>query len=410
MKGPVEPMTSRFSAEARNTSPPRLPVTILGRWVAWLRRHGLTVAIGVVALVITIAIRAPLFAFHGSDLDGGFLLWCDDIKRLGLAGAMALDHVDYNAPYLYLLWLANVLPFDRAHTIKMYSVFFDYVAAAAMAALVYRETRSAARSFGAAFVLLITPTVVFNGALWGQCDMIPSALLLVAVATALAGRHWASAALFGAALAFKLQAIFLFPLLFVWVLRREFPLRSLAAIPMMYTLLLLPARIAGRTWAQLFGIYVNQSKKYGDLVLNAPTVLNWLPNEPKWIGPFTLWFALGVAFAIGVACLLSPQVRTTRLAAKMALVFACLPAFLLPHMHERYLFLADLTSVLYGFFFPSRLWVPVLVVGASFVSYFQFLFGKQPVSMPIASLMIGAATLFVTVDLLRSLYPDTFDA
>jgi Gpi18-like mannosyltransferase len=385
-------------------------VTILGGWVAWLRRHGVAIAMGGVALVITIAIRAVLLPFHGSDLDGGFLTWCDDIKRLGLAGAMALGHVDYNAPYLYLLWLANILPFDRAHTIKMYSLLFDYVAAAAMATLVYRETRSVVRSLGAAFVLLIAPTVVFNGALWGQCDVIPSALLLAAVATALAGRHWASAGLFGAALSFKLQAIFLFPLLGIWVLRRQFPLRPLAAIPLVYALSLLPARIAGRTWAQLFGIYLNQSKKYDELVLNAPTALNWLPNEPRWIGPFTLWFAIGVTFAVGVACLLSPQVRTTRLATKMMMVFTALPPFLLPHMHDRYLFLADVTSVLYGFLFPARLWIPVLVVGGSFVSYFQFLFGKQPVPMPIASLMIGGAVLFVTADLLRSLYPNAFEA
>jgi Gpi18-like mannosyltransferase len=373
-------------------------------------RHCLSILVVAVGVAITIAIRVQLFGFHSGDLDNCALVWCDHIKKFGLAQALKSGIIDYNPTYIYMLWLVTKLPFDRVVTIKLCSVLCDYVCAAALASIVYRVHHSKLRAAVAAFALLVAPTVVFNGALWGQCDMVYTAPLVVALATAFGKRPYATTALFGLAISVKLQAIFLLPLLGVWVLRRELPWRSLLLVPVAFLACLVPAWIAGCPFVDLLMIYPKQTQHYTALTLNAPSIFNWLPDDGRWLGSFGLWFALAAIFMVSVACLYSRKRTTTFLTTQQAMVFSCLTPFLLPHMHERYIFLGDVISILYAFLRPSRFWVAFLVIAASFTSYFWFLFGKLPVPLAIASVMLGVACVFLTFDLLRSLYPGAFAA
>lgn len=47
--------------------------------------------------------------------------------------------------------------------------------------------------------------------------------------------------------------------------------------------------------------------------------------------------------------------------------------YFLPHMHERYFYLADMLSVIYGFYVPRHWYIPIIVVLSSFISYSAFL-------------------------------------
>jgi hypothetical protein len=62
-----------------------------------------------------------------------------------------------------------------------------------------------------------------------------------------------------------------------------------------------------------------------------------------------------------------------------ALLSALMPPFLLPGMHERYFFAADVLSVLYAFYDPRRWYVAVLIQFASAFSYYPYLFEREPV-------------------------------
>jgi hypothetical protein len=54
---------------------------------------------------------------------------------------------------------------------------------------------------------------------------------------------------------------------------------------------------------------------------------------------------------------------------------AVLVPFLLPSMHERYFYLAEVLTVIAAFYVPRRLWyVPVLVQVSSFLAYLKVLF------------------------------------
>jgi Gpi18-like mannosyltransferase len=378
------------------------------RCLRFLRVHAVTLFVVCFAMAITLAIRVRFFGFRSGDLDGFVLVWCNDIQKLGVAGALKQSSINYNPPYLYLLWLITKLPLSRVLLVKLASVVGDYVCAAALAGIVYRIYPSAVRAGIAAFALLVVPTVIFNGALWGQCDMLYTAALVLALAARFYGRRSLAAALFGLALSLKLQAIFLFPLLGVWVLRKEIPLRSLVLTPVTFVLTLVPAWLAGTPFADLIAIYPKQIHNSGGLSFGAPTLFTWLPNDERWLAGFGLWFAAAATFMVVLACLYSRERTSPILIIKQATLFACLVPFLLPHMHERYIFLGDVLAVLYVFVLPRHFWVALLVIGASFVSYFSFLFGKDPVPIPLAACLLGAACVFLLSDLLRSLYPGAF--
>lgn len=49
--------------------------------------------------------------------------------------------------------------------------------------------------------------------------------------------------------------------------------------------------------------------------------------------------------------------------------------FLLPHMHERYFYVADVFAVIYAVLYRKRWPVPVIVVASSFLVYGMYLFG-----------------------------------
>jgi Gpi18-like mannosyltransferase len=185
-------------------------------------------------------------------------------------------------------------------------------------------------------------------------------------------------------------------------------LRALLLVPAAYLATLVPAWLAGCTWADLLMIYAKQAQQYSGLTLNAPTIFVLLPDEEKWIGPFGLWFAVATVFMVFLACVYAKVRTTATVLVREAMVFASLAPFLLPHMHERYLFIADLMSVVYAFVFPTRFWIALCVVGASLAGYSSFLFNKTPVSMTVASTMMGLASVVLAVDLLRHHHPRAF--
>jgi Gpi18-like mannosyltransferase len=396
----------------RNLSKTRAKSTLVGlltRPAQAIRNHGLAFLWVVVGLAITIVIRIKLLDYRGGDVNA-FVSWCDDIEKKGFAKGLIGGDCNYNPAYVYVLWLATKLPFDRALVIKVFSILCDYVCATALSYVVFHARHSKLRALLAGLALLITPTVVLNGALWGQCDIVYAAPLAMALAAILRRRYYLASALFGVAISIKLQAIFLFPLLGLWAIRRELPLRALLLIPATYLATLVPAWLAGCSWADLFMIYVNQTQHYSGLTLNAPTIFVLLADEEKWIGPLGLWFSIGTVFMVFLACVYARVRTTTTVLVRETIVFASLAPFLLPHMHERYLFLADVMSVVYAFVFPTRFWISICVVGASLAGYSSFLFNKTPVSLTVAATMMGISSVVVAADLLRHHYPRAFAA
>ncbi|MEV7928281.1 glycosyltransferase 87 family protein [Kitasatospora sp. NPDC088264] len=336
---------------------------------------------------------------------------------------------DYNVPYLYLMAALTYLPVAALTGIKCVSILFDLALAYYTFRIVsLRSPQQPWRALGAAVIVLFLPTVVTNSGWWGQADAIFTTFLVGGVYHILRDRPWWACSFFGIALAFKLQAVFLFPLLLVLVLARRIPWRSLLALPAVYVALDIPAVLLGSDPWQLLTVYARQPDTYKDLTLNAPSVYQFVsvPFEEQdavrhagvLVAGALVLVLIGLAVwaihrAGGAAALKAgdgreaPAVREGRPELTdtgillLAAVFAIAVPFLLPSMHERYFYVADVISVIIAFQLPRRLWyVPVLVQLSSFGSYLKFI---APSVSPYLSMPAhGALMLLALIAVLRA--------
>ena len=130
--------------------------------------------------------------------------------------------------------------------IKLISVSFDLVLGYFSYRIVrLRYPHGWAPTVAAAAVLFL-PTVVLNSALWGQIDATYTSLALGGLYFMLRRRPWLACTFFGLALSFKLQVVFLFPVLLLLLLRRWAPWRALLMVPLVFVLMDLPALVVRR--------------------------------------------------------------------------------------------------------------------------------------------------------------------
>jgi Gpi18-like mannosyltransferase len=250
-----------------------------------------------------------------------------------------------------------LLPFE------FLAVFFAYK-------LVRLQYSSNKPAWLVAFAVTLAPTVIADGALWGQCDIIYASMLLGTLYFSIVGKQAAMVALFGVALAFKAQAVFLAPFLLMLAMRSELPLKRLLYAPLVYIMMLIPAVLLGRSLVEVLTVYVRQGRLFNQLSMNAPNLYYFIPNE--YYLPFVL-FGISVTVFAAAALAALPWWRRTNLTAsaqvQAATMFVALAPFLLPKMHDRYFFAADLFSIILAFFIP-RLWlVAVLFQASSIMAY-----------------------------------------
>lgn len=88
-----------------------------------------------------------------------------DLKQLG-------ENVgDYNLIYQYVLLLISKAPLKDLYLVKLFTVLFDYgLALTMMQAAGYFASEKA--KVPVLLIVTALPTVLINGACWGQCDTV----------------------------------------------------------------------------------------------------------------------------------------------------------------------------------------------------------------------------------------------
>src|SRR5699024_2263612 len=108
--------------------------------------------------------------------------WAATFRDSGGFAAVKLPIGNYNAPYLYFLAAISYLPIPDLYLIKLFSILFDGILAWGGFRLVRHFTPGDKNRPLLCFcLLLLLPTVVANGAFWGQCDALYGALVLHAL-------------------------------------------------------------------------------------------------------------------------------------------------------------------------------------------------------------------------------------
>jgi Gpi18-like mannosyltransferase len=247
-----------------------------------------------------------------------------------------------------------------------------------------------------AFLLvLFTPTVIYNSSLWGQCDGIYTTFAIACLYYLLVGRKNLALICFGLAVSLKLQAMFILPVLLVAWWQKTVSWKQFLWIPVVYVVTIIPAWLAGRPFVDLLLIYFGQSQKFKELTKNAPNIYQWIPNHFYDV-VVPIGFSLTVfSILILVYSVLQSSIKIdkTRLI-HLALASTLLMPYLLPKMHERYFYPADILSIVFGFYLPQYYWVAIAVQFSSLMSYLG-----TKILIKFSALILGGTLCFVLLKL-----------
>ena len=336
----------------------------------------LSVALSALLLGAAFGLRVWCLDYETLDYQNFLRVWVDFFRQNGGFAALRYPIGNYNIPYLYFLALFSYLPVKDLYLIKLLSILFDVLLAWAAMGIVRKLGGSTKARLGCFFTVLFLPTVVLNSSLWGQCDSIYVALALMSIYWALEDRPVLSMLAITLSFGFKLQAVFVMPVLAVLWMQKRFKLGHFALFPLFYVLLVLPAVLLGRPFLETLTLYFNQTGSIGSgLNYNSPSIFGifWhVENEA-----LAAKLAVAAAFAFMALVLIFCYVNRKRLSNKAMLAAAVLLAvgipFLLPHMHDRYFFAADILTLVLAFSVWQLSPGAVLCQFASLLGYHAYL-------------------------------------
>lgn len=340
-------------------------------------------------------IRALCMSHVTLDYETFLSQWVKFYRENGGFDALGQKIGNYNLPYLYFLAAFSYIGINDLVLIKALSIVFDVILAWAVMRLLSLYTDSKARQLAGFFLTLYLPTVILNGAYWGQCDSIYTAFAVLAIYLSLSGRGAAGMACIAVSFAFKLQAVFIMPVFVVFLIARRIKLWHFLLFPAVYVILMLPAVLAGYPLLDTITLYFDQMGTVGSgLNYNSSSIYAFARD----VSNEQLAGALGImaAFMLMAAVFAWAFARRRHLTDASMLGLAVMLAvgipYLLPHMHERYFFTADILTLALAVAAPQYMLLPALTQFASLLGYHAYL--KMRYLMPMS---YGAAALIIVL-------------
>lgn len=350
-----------------------------------------------VLVLAAFVLRMLCMEHETADYQNFLTVWVQYFKSSGGFSALSQSIGNYNVPYLYFLAIISYFDIYDLFLIKIISIFFDVLLAWGAMKLVGVVTDSRNRQLFAYIAVLFLPTVVLNGAYWCQCDCIYTCFAVLSIYCALSGRPKTSVVMIALSFSFKLQAVFIMPIFLAFIFTGRVKWWHLIIFPLTYIIIILPAVAAGRPFIDTITLYINQGGTVGhSLNYNSPSVFALIRPENK-----ELWSKIAVviafSFTLGVLLwlfLLRRSLTDRTLLAAAALFTIGIP-FLLPHMHDRYFFPADIFTLIFAVGLPQYFLTPVLTQFASLLGYHAYLRGRYLMPMSRGSVSLIAALILL---------------
>lgn len=390
---------------------------------------------GPMALLALAAFAARMALWDNVSSDYRFFLaaWLDVFREGGFS-VLAQEVGDYNLPYQYILALIAQSDIHDMYLVKLVSVTFDF----ALALMMYGMTeRFIDRRFSMVVFagVLFSPTVLLNAAYWAQCDALYVFFVIASLYLMLRDKPVASVVCMAVAFSFKLQTIFFFPMALFCLLHKKYKPRHALVFPLTYLCTLLPALALGRSLSSALMVYVNQSvgQYFERLTYNAGNLYQFFPTlvigddsgyrhffmmEPDIMTETEAYLneanmrdlqSAALIFCIVIVLAVTAYAFSHRKELKLgqvwgvALFSALFIPFVMPKMHDRYFFMAEMFALLYAARHPKRWWIPVCVTASSFICYAPFLMRQRPLPTQVAMLLNLAAIIAVARDIYASM-------
>lgn len=387
--------------------------------VEWVHRH--LFIIGTVLLVLfSAALRYVLVPFHSYDYIVCLYDWFCQLKAAGgILEGMRQEIGNYNHLYRFLLSLLTWM--QPIWAVKLLSVLFDYVGAAACAWLAYTalrasgadKRRAAAMGCVSGLALLYLPIVLMNSAVWGQCDFMYVSFLVFCLVFLLKEKYVPAFLCYGVAFSLKLQAVFLLPvLILLYILTKRFSFTHFLLIPAMVLATGIPGIFArwpvsgARALLEPFLIYKDQIVEYHGFTFNFPNIYAFMNiaalPEGRIYNFFNYVRLAGTMFALALLGMAFWYVllKRPRMDARLLILLCVFSVdtcvLFLPLMHERYAFCATVLLTVY-FILYRRLGASLIARYVTETCTYLFFLNENPINFSYQTLAVINLIAYVFV-------------
>lgn len=370
---------------------------------------------------LAVVIRVSNFSFLSNDYIGCLKPWTEYLADNGhfMGIASLLGETDYGAPYLYVLSLISYLPKSMfLYAIKIVSCVFDFICAIYVAKIVTKMTQKENIGILAYGLILFWPTVFTNSSMWAQCDALYASFVVMMLWYFMEEKPQIAMVFYGLAFSFKLQATFIFPLLIILYIYKKWSIVDALYGIGTWVLINVPSWFMGVPIPYFIKVYVNQSRANDwSLIMNAPSVYALLPDSQDFkVNKLPIFgellsrlgvIVVMIIFILLAVYLLKENRKLTAETLILLLLFSGVTVpYLLPRMHDRYFFIADIAVIMYILLKPKRWWIALLVTFPSCMAYTAYLFQAQIFDMFHMAIIMGMACVFITKWLIESIKTD----
>lgn len=359
----------------------------------------LNIIVIVIIFVTAIFIKTRYFDFVSLDYDWFIKEWFMALKDNGGLAAIGEPISNYSPMYIYLLAFLTYIPINPLYLVKGLTVVFEILTFVFIIKIIYLRSKNYLISFLVGAIIFFLPTVILNGAVVGQCDIIFTSFLVIFIYYIIKEKPIFAIVAFSIAISFKLQGAFLSPLLLILLLNKRIKLWQLVIIPATYILSILPAYIMGRPFKEVLFIYFDQVGLYEYLTLNCPNIYYLIPNlDYEIFNKVGIIFTFILLLSFALSVYLAKKKLSHQDILQIAVIILIVAPFFLPQMHERYFFPAEILLVVLAYY-NKRLIIPsAIILLATAFAYWPLLSGTFFCDMRIIAGAIFISLIMIIVD------------
>lgn len=385
--------------------------------ISWIQKHVLLLFV-IFGTIAGLAMCWSAVAFESGDFYVFLEPWWNEFKTYGFQG-LAREIGNYNLPYQILIALMINLPIEPIYAYKGLSVIFDFLLSGGAALIVMSLAKNNVKLKGAIsyFLTFCCITVVFNSGFWSQCDSIYTSFIIFAVYFLIKEKHIPSFVCLGLAFGFKLQAVFILPAFFIYyIMTKKYSILHFLIIPAVDFIMCIPAFLMGRPIWDMIGIYLKQTNNVQHLQENCPNFYALLcdgVNESYYamLKTFTIvltFLILGMGYYIIIHKNVNLNNYENFIMVAIWTIFTCI--MFLTSMHERYTYVMDVLTIILAAFTFRRIWLPLMCISVSMLSYCHYLFYYDALNTKVVALIYLLTYLYYTFVMFRDLIKNKTDS
>lgn len=332
--------------------------------------------------------------------------WWNKINEYGGFNSLKYTIGDYPDSYMFLLCIGTSITKNSLIFIKVLSAIFDILIFLFGYKIIKYFSKEDANKYS--WILILLPGILVNSAILGQCDSIYTAFVLAFIYNILKNHNKLALSFLGIAISFKLQSLFIAPVILYLIATKKIKIYDLFFIILGFILPFIPTILIGKGLIENIKILMFQTSEYNYFVKSCPNIYSLFLLNYKQINIF-LKYSLAIIVGI-IAIFISLHkykdgYNDTTFIYKSFLI-SSIVVFLLPSMHDRYFYLANILGIIY-YIVTSRQYLKGYCILSTLVYVLPVLsinFMPQNLKIKsdymITSLVCSTLNLFLILDLI----------